>query len=77
MTRRTALKLFGVMIACLVGKPVAKAADMEVGDWWKTKPMDYIFSEEGIGNIIIEPKDGEKLIIPFSDIVKALKEEDT
>lgn len=82
MTRRTALKLLGAMIVCLVGNPVASATDKKTydsghikDDWRYSKTLDYAFSEEGIGNIIIETKDGEKLIIPFSDIVEALREE--
>ncbi len=76
MNRRNALRLFGALLVCLAGRGVARAGNetsdaLEFRDF--SGPMDYIFHEEGIGDIIIECKDGSKIITPFSDIVEALK----
>ena len=77
MDRRKALKMFGTLFICLAGHPVissANAIDDELSLFQLlNKPVDYHFSEEGMGNIIIECKDGTELIVPFSDIVEALK----
>lgn len=76
MTRRNALKLFGAFIACLTGRTIVEASETKNGlvfftDTWN-QPTTYILSEAGIKEIIIEKKDGEKLVVPFSDIVEAL-----
>ena len=64
MNRRKALKILGALVVCLGGR--AEASELGL--------MDYTFVEEGIGKIIIKKKNGSQLIIPFSDIVKALEE---
>jgi len=74
INRRNALRLFGSLFVCLAGRVVLaqeKTAlqfrdDLDI-------PSDYIFNEEGMGNIIIERKNGKKIIVPFSDIVDALE----
>jgi len=86
MDRRKALKLFGILFACLVGRPVlAKELKIENGtevthDFLilrdSNKPIDYVFEENGIGNIIIERKNGTKIEVPFSDICDALQDND-
>jgi len=74
MDRRIALKIFGALFVCLAGHPILRAAEnLNASTLQLSHPMDYIFSEEGMGNIIIECKDGSELIVPFSDIIDALK----
>ena len=78
MDRRNALKLFGALFVCLAGHPVhaedliVDSGTMKMSGDWLSRPTDYTFNEEGIGNIVIERKDGTRLIVPFSDIVEAL-----
>lgn len=38
-------------------------------------PTNFVFSEEGIGDIFIDKKDGKRITISFSDVIKALEEE--
>jgi len=77
MDRRNALKIFGMLFVCLAGRPVL--ADTEKGDNFLTsaatpffEPTNYHFSEKGMGNIIIERKNGKMIVIPFADIIEAL-----
>jgi len=77
MERRTALKVFGALFVCLAGRAISRAEPQKEGelvfkDLW-SGPMDYVFSEAGVGNIIIECNDGTKIITPFTEIVEALK----
>jgi len=79
MDRETALKILGTLIICLGGSPIMKPKDNVTTDDALcftdifSQPTDYIFEEEGIGNIIIKRKDGNKIIVPFSDIINALE----
>jgi hypothetical protein len=75
MTRRKALKIFGALFVCLAGRTTVEAkemTDVTLSNPW-AQPTTYTFSEGGIKDIIIEKKDGSKLIVPFSDIVEALE----
>jgi hypothetical protein len=74
MNRRKALKIFGAIFVCLAGRPVARAGDRLGLNHDLSKPTDYVFCEQGIGNIIIERRNGAKIVIPFSEIVEALGE---
>jgi len=79
MNRETALKILGMLIICLGGDPIMKPKDYVTKDDFlcfsdlSSQPTDYIFEEEGMGNIIIKRKDGNKIIVPFSDIINALE----
>jgi len=78
MNRRNALKIFGTLVVCLAGKSIIITDITRAGEKLDPPnilmgPMDYSFTEKGIRNIIIEKIDGKKLIIPFSEIVKALE----
>ena len=80
MDRRNALRMMGTLVVCMAGVPTVEAvtnddsgvADM---DWWKAPigPTSYTFTAEGIKDIIIEKRDGGKIVIPFDDIVEALE----
>ena len=74
MDRRAALKAIGVLTICLGGSVVyeAKASESIASVDWN-KPVDYCFSADGIKNLIIERKGKPDLVIPFSEIVKALE----
>ncbi len=82
MNRRNALKLFGAFIACMTGTPIAMASEEFTSEdnsiiaknIFKQEPMDYMFDEKLVNNIIIRTKEGEELKIPFSEIVEALRE---
>ncbi len=78
MNRRKALKIFGALFVVLAGRPVeakqlAKSSEhlFDVSRW--TQPVDYHFSEAGMGDIIIERKSGKKIVVPFSEICDALE----
>ena len=77
MNRRNALKMLGVLVACLGGQAVPTKArgddSSELTVDYLQGPHDYIFSAEGVRNIVIERKDKPDLVIPFKDIVKALE----
>ena len=72
MNRRNALKILGALFICLAGTPIQtsddkkKSVDQEdANDFfdysaWVDKPIDYVFTEEGMGNIIIERKNGKR-----------------
>lgn len=74
MERRTALTLLGSMVAIAGGTAVAEQS--EPLEFFTYEYIgDFFFNPDAIKNIIIENKDGSvKLVIPFSDIVKALEE---
>ena len=78
MNRRNALKMLGVLVACIGGAVVptkARSGDNnELTIDYLAGPYDYRFSSEGIRNIVIERKDKTDLVIPFKDIVKALED---
>ena len=78
MNRRNALKMLGVLVACLGGQAVPTKArgddSSELTVDYLQGPYDYTFSAEGVRNIIIERKDKPDLVIPFKDIVKALED---
>lgn len=42
---------------------------------WSNIPMSFNFTEEGIDDIIIERKNGKKIVIPFSELLDALEED--
>jgi len=77
MDRRKALKIFGALFVCLAGHPVLAntnkdslfLSDAVLG----FEPTSYTFSEAGIKDIIIERKNGKRIVVPFSDIVDALE----
>lgn len=77
MTRRTALKALGTLLVCLAGKNVMAEdktqSNIITDNWWENTPQSYVFQEKGISSIIIEKKDGSKLVVPFSEIVEALE----
>jgi len=76
MKRRTALKVLGGFIVMLAGKPVeANQATLSEGLIFKDialEPVDYIIESKNIKNLIIQTEK-EKITIPFSDIIDALK----
>ncbi len=80
MTRRSALKLLGVLVACLGGKAVAggtasirQVPKEELDSTWAIEPrMNFYLHEDSVKEIVIERRDGYRLVIPFSDIVDAL-----
>lgn len=71
MERRSALKLLGTLFVCLTGMAVAKEEDIISIE---PTPLNYIFHQNGINNIIINCVDGTELVVPFADIVKAIKD---
>jgi len=71
--KKQALKLLGLMCICKGGKMSCKTLANCTTGLAFSPPYDWTFGEEGIGNLIIEKKDGSRIIIPFSDIVKALE----
>lgn len=77
MNRRKVLKIFGALFVCLAGKAkLQEESKVDCSIKFKPgflRPKSYTFYEEGIKEIIIEKKDGTSLIVPFSDIVKALE----
>ena len=83
MKRRSALKLLGTLLVCLGGRAVMADESIIYDDntssgdflskYQKPTISDYIFYEEGMGNIIIKRKDGTKIEVPFSDICDALE----
>ena len=70
--------LLGVLVACIGGQVVPTKArgddSSELTVDYLQGPYDYIFSAEGVRNIVIERKDKTDLVIPFKDIVKALED---
>ena len=77
MNRRNALRILGSMCVCLLGKPAVVYAELLKGNniTFNTDfATDFTLCETGIRNIIIQKRDGTKLIIPFCEIVKALTE---
>ncbi len=74
MKRRKALKVMGAMVVCWAGSASA-AEEKRAGErpWYESDPLDFQFNEAGINNLIIIRKNGEKITIPFSEIVDALK----
>ena len=62
--------MMGALVVCIGGTNIACAEDGEL-----TLSPDYTFYEKGIRDIVIICKDGEKLVIPFSEIVKSLRKE--
>jgi len=75
MDRRTALKLFGTLFVCLAGQSVkAEEIGKLVFKNPSSDPVNYYFSEKGMGDITIKRKDGSEVKVPFKDIVDALKE---
>ena len=73
MNRRTALKVMGAAIIC-IGE---KTSSIDEGSFIdiSPEPIDFSFYEAGIRNLIIIKKGGDKITIPFSEIVKALEED--
>lgn len=73
MKRRNALKAIGVLLLCVGGRAEVEAKMSEANlSSWEDQPINYIFEEGSIKNLIIERKNGKDLIIPFSEIVEAL-----
>lgn len=78
LDRRKALQLFGTMFVCLVASKTSHGdttldSAIRFSDT-QTRPLNYHFIEAGIGDIIIEKKNGQELRVPFSEIVDALEE---
>ena len=78
MKRRDALKMLGALVICLGGtSSLVKAVDdsemMSIDTITKFSPIDYTFSSDGIRNLIIQIPNESDIIIPFSDIIFALK----
>lgn len=49
--------------------------DIEI-NWMSIRvPMDFILVEKQVNNLIIEKSDGNKIEIPFSEIIQALEED--
>lgn len=65
MKRRTALKALCLLIAL----PFAKQVQAE------GKPLELLIAEIDIKNITIIKEDNSELVIPFSEIVKALEDD--
>lgn len=82
MKRKTALKLFGAIIIFYIGaskqmcdKLSNDHPDIEI-NWMSIRvPMDFILVEKQVNNLIIEKSDGNKIEIPFSEIIQALEED--
>ena len=72
INKKQALKLLGLICICQGGRMNNKTF-IDTGLAF-SQLCDWHFSEEGIRNLIIEKKDGSQVVIPFSDIVKALEE---
>jgi len=73
MERRKVLKLFGALFVCFAGHSVLADTKKQGAIKWNPLPQDYYFTEKGMGDIIIERKNGNKIIVPFSDICDALE----
>ena len=80
MKKTTALKLLGILVICLGGRLMEsenkelKADDLHLVWEPNIEPMDFVFVEKSIRNLIITTDD-EDIVIPFSDIVEALKDD--
>lgn len=60
-----------------IGKKIDESATatdkLKFTDKPELLPMNYSFTEEGMGSIIIERKNGKRIEVPFSDICDALE----
>ena len=79
MKRRDALKMLGVLVICAGGTAsLAKAVNdnemMSIDTISPFEPVDYVFSSDGIRNLVITIPKERDIVIPFSDIILALKE---
>ena len=78
MERRNALKLVGALVVCFCGKAVAtnayNSSSVTSFESWNIGPVDYVFRVDEIKNLIIERKEKQDLVIPFSEIIEALEE---
>ena len=78
MTRRTALKAMGMLVAVLAPDKVLASGYgvLPGGLTGSIKPMNnYHFAESNMNSIIIERISGKTLKIPFSEIFDALEKE--
>jgi len=82
MNRRNALRLLGSLIVFLGGTPVIAKEEQDnltlqgaiSNSAIILGPIDFEIDSENVRNLVIRRKEG-KLVIPFAEIIDALKEE--
>ncbi len=78
MERRNALKILGAIVCCVGASAIKSHAQTGSLETYKlidsSTPLDFIFDAESMGDIIIRQKDTPNIIIPFSEVIEALKE---
>lgn len=80
MNRRKVLLILGVLVAGLQGRFVkaGSAASTEKSNFFSTEeidshPLDIFFDSSRLGNVIIEKKDGSRVVVSWDEIIKALE----
>ena len=74
LDRRKALKMLGLIAICFTGRwgEAAESRDQVLLPSYITEAENITFTEGRIKNIIIIRSKGEKIVIPFKEVVDAL-----